>query len=78
MCIYLAKIFHGNICEKRDRSKEKAAFLLDSETCGRQSATWWLPADSAALPSSQCNTVMHDGWGVCLTHPLRPKGGASG
>lgn len=78
MSIYLAKTFHRNICEKRDWSQEKAVFLLESEPCGRQSATWWPPAASAALPGSQCNTVMHDGWGVCLTDPLLPKGGASG
>lgn len=56
MSIYLAKTFHINICEKRDRSKEKAAFLLESETCGRQSATWWLSAASAAPPSSHSAT----------------------
>lgn len=49
MSIYLAKTFHRNICEKHDQSQEKAAFLVESEPCGRQSAPWWLPTASAAL-----------------------------
>lgn len=78
MSIYLARAFHRNILDKCERSQEKAAFLLESaelfHDCGHQSATWWPPGVGAAAlaprPSTQRHTVMHDGWGVCLTDPF--------